>query len=273
MSGRLPNRIPAAEAQARRWDLPRITDGEIVEVERDERQDAPDAKAQSDAAQSAESAPATGGTLTAQALEEITQAAHAEGYVAGKTEGYEAGLASGRADGERMGRELGRKQAYDETRAELDAQIARLKGVVEHLMLPVAQQESELERIIQEAVLQMTRAIVGRELQSDSSHIARLVQTVLQSMPYGAKNIALYLHSEDIPHLASLLAANPDWEVRPDDSVGLGGCRLETAQSMADYSVARRLDDVLTQWMYQPAPVDEHMAELTDELGMTERDA
>lgn len=271
-SGRMPTRIPAAQVTATRWDMPTITDGVIVEAERIEREQREEGQAPDSLPEHVPASAVERGSFTAMELEEIAQAAHSEGYLSGKTEGYEAGIAAGRADGERIGREHGRNQAYEETHAELSAQIQRLRNLIDHLMLPVVEQQVGLEQALQHAVIAMVESIVGRELAVDSSHVTDLVNDVLSAMPYGARNIRLRVHSADLPHLESIRQAHPDWDISAEDGVGKGGCRLETQQSFADFSVSERIRSIVSQWDYQPGTPEQVMSELADELALGEPD-
>lgn len=266
----MPTRIPAAQVSATRWALPNITDGAIIETERVER-DAPDEPAPP----TSEHVPAAAierGTLTAMELEEIAQSAHSEGYLAGKTEGYEAGIAAGRQDGERIGREHGRAQAYDETRAELQLQIQHLRSIIDHLMLPVVEQQAGLESAIQRAVVAMVENIVGRELSTDSSHVADLVGKVVDALPFGARNIRLRMHTSDMPHIESIRQQHPEWDIQADDSVGKGGCRVATDHSLVDFTVDARIKAVLEQWHFEPADTTEVMEEIAETLTIAEAD-
>ena len=210
--------------------------------------------------------------LTAADIEAIREAAREDGFEEGRKAGYAEGFNKGHADGhkeghstgETEGREQGREQAEQAARDEIQERMARLEHLMGELLLPIQRHQDELESALVNLTTEVARVVVHRELTIDSSQIHDLVRKALAALPSTAENLRIHVHPDDIEPVNEAIEA---LEVTPsvvqDAALTPGGCRVETRQSLVDYTVEKRFQQVIQQLMETPAerpaePDDEH---------------
>jgi flagellar assembly protein FliH len=231
------NRIPFETiTDLDRWTLPRMgQDGKVISsVKKDKRAEAKNERIE-DVTEPVQHKP-----LTAEQLNEITEQAEKEGYEAG----FEKGLNEGFQQGQQQGEQAGRDQAYQENTAHLQDQIARLQSVASALMEPLEQQDAALENIIMDIAVGLSKHILRTELKADVSAMYSVVQQAVQSLPMGATNIRVFLHPDDVTQVKELFVGR-EWQFLADGQLEHGGCRVESQESIVDFSVERRLRDYL----------------------------
>ncbi|MBE0485316.1 flagellar assembly protein FliH [Marinobacter sp.] len=211
--------------------------------------------------------------LTAADLEEIRQAAREDGFQEGRQAGHQEGFEKGRAEGhkegysagEAEGREQGSQRAAEETRKELESRTDRLEHLLGELVLPIKRHEEELETVLVNLTTVLARAVVYRELSMDSSQIRQVVRKALAALPSTADNLRIHIHPDDLEpvrEVAERLEVSPS--IIEDDTVLPGGCRVESRQSLVDYTVEKRFQRAV-QGMLEEQLSDSPSAE-TEEL-------
>ncbi len=179
--------------------------------------------------------------ITAEELQAITEAAEKEGL----EKGYQEGFSKGEADGKRIAQE----KAEAEAQQQLGMQVSHLLQVAEVLVEPIAGQEKALENMLLDFVCGLTRQLVEREMLQDSSQVLQAVQTAIEALPSGASNIKICLNPDDLALIETYAEEHQkDWVFRADPGLMAGGCRIETRESLVDYSMEHRLDELLRQF-------------------------
>ncbi|MGO1501409.1 MAG: flagellar assembly protein FliH [Marinobacter sp.] len=249
-----PSLIPKEQLTAyERWELP-LLDARGNEVAREEELSVK--------------------PLTAGDIAEIRQAAHEDGLnegreqglQQGRTEGYEQGRKEGVETGLAEGRERGRNEGFEETQAEVTANQERLKQMLGDLLLPIRQHQDELETSLVNLTMVLARAVVYRELTIDSSHIRQVVRRAVEALPSTAENIRIYVHPGDysaVRDVAERFEATAS--VVEDDQLLPGGCRVETRNSLVDFTVEKRFQRAV-QTMLEQQTDDSENGE-SEELG------
>lgn len=255
-------RIPKEQLTAyERWELP-LLDASGNEIPREEERDVR--------------------PLTAADLSAIRDAAREEGFREGRDAGYQEGLAQGRDSGHEEGlqtglaegREQGRKQGYEEARTAIDSKLERLEQVMAELLLPIRRQEDELETALVNLTTVLARTVVFRELTIDSSQIHKVVRKALAALPSTADNIRIRINPEDC-ELVREAAARLDTQVSivEDEEILPGGCKVETRQSLVDFTVEKRFQRTVQKMLDQQlddgsdgesGELDSVMEDLTD---------
>lgn len=243
-----PNRISGDSlgdaGQVSAWKLPTV--GKPGKVVRSAKREAGERKAK--VAESIEDVPAhkKPRPMTADELKKIADEAQQEGYADGFKEGMEKGL----QQGEESGRAHGEQKAYAETRQQLDDRIQRLAQLADRLLNPFQQQEEAAEKLVVDLAMGLARHLLGEELAQRPEKLVGIVQKAIRALPIGAKNITVYVNEQDAALLEELIPAqHRNWQVREDDSLAQGGCRVETQDSLVDFSIEQRLADYLQQVM------------------------
>ena len=180
--------------------------------------------------------------LTAKDIEEITQQAEKEGREAGYAEGF----AQGEIQGEKLGVQRGEEKAYKEKLEELEAQQNKLTQICENLFAPMDEQSRELENIVLDLVHNLSQKILKTEITQNPEQFKGFVSRVMRELPAGSKNITVFLNPEDAEVLKDLLKSkNQNWPIESDDDMAHGGCRVETRESIVDYSLEKRWLELL----------------------------
>lgn len=184
--------------------------------------------------------------MTAEDLKKMADEAQKEGY----DEGYQEGLSKGLDEGNTKGLLEGRDKAYNETKANLDDERARLAAIASSLLLPYQEQEHALENIVVDLAMRMAKDIVFSEIQHAPTNLYDIVNKAMSALPVGAKNIMVYLNEHDAQLMDTVVPEkNRDWTIKIDPKLSSGGCRVETLESLVDYSIDTRFERFKKQIM------------------------
>lgn len=236
------NRIPFEEIDsARVWSLPALNNGKVVPSV---KKPSPREEKKAGTEIIEEVAEPKIKPLTAEQLQQIAAQAEEEG----RERGYQEGLQKGYAEGEKKGLAKGEQKAYSETKAGLEDQKKRFQQIADALLDPLATQDSRLENIVLDMVVHLAKHLLNRELTEDPSSLFQLVERAVGTLPAGAKNIRIFLHPDDVELAHEAFAhLGRNWAFYADAKMSRGGVRLETDQSLVDYSVEQRLRQMLEQ--------------------------
>ncbi len=263
---KLPNRITAEElAEIRAWQIPPLADpaGAVPTAQREERQRrASDVRRSREKVEDLGVAFASRGGVTARELEDVVAAAEQDGFAEGRREGFEQGRAEGY--------EAGQQQGLMEMRQQLSVEQERFARMVQALQHPLEAHNSELEQMLLDIVCTLSRAVVSRELMSDSSHILQLVRQAIEALPVGRDHIKLYLNPDDLALVETYAQERQlHWQILSDDSMMPGGCKVESDLSRVDFSVENRLAGLLDQFVNKQL-LDEEIYPEDDEPDISE---
>lgn len=182
--------------------------------------------------------------LTAQELQQMAEEAKQEGF----QQGYEEGLAQGLEDGQAKGEKEGHDRAYRDCKGALDQQSATFLKLSQQLLQPMQEQEAHLEKIIVDMAMHFAGQLLQREIASTPQAILDLVKKALLSLPAGSRNITVFVSTDDAALIEQALPSQQrSWQVKEDNSIQTGGCRVETLESLVDYTVAGRMQKFLAQ--------------------------
>ena len=178
--------------------------------------------------------------ITAEQLDEISQQAEKEGYDIG----FEKGIEEGKKKGYEQGLAEGKKA--------INEQADRLKYISEALLTPLENEQKIIQEQLVNYVCELTKAIVQRELMTDSSMIVAVVEKAMNLLPANEQALQLYMNSQDIDLVKQSLSDLPETlNYQIDDNLLPGGCRLENKNSRIDLSVERRLEKILDDFIKQ----------------------
>ncbi|QSP94407.1 flagellar assembly protein FliH [Marinobacter salinisoli] len=213
--------------------------------------------------------------LTAAEISEIREAAREDGYNEGRDQGYQVGLAEGREQGLEEGRsagtdegrEHGLQQGLADAKQDVDARLERLEHLMGELLLPIRRHDDEIESALLNLTVTLARSVLLRELSLDTTHIQQVVRRALGALPPTADNVRIHIHSQDAD-LVRQVAARLDTpaSVVADDRLTPGGCRVETRQSLVDFSVEKRFQQSLQAMLADQASGNTASAERLGEL-------
>lgn len=157
----------------------------------------------------------------------------------GRTEGHREGLAKGRAEGHAEGLATGLAAA--------SAHAEQLRALAATLPAALRRAESELADAILTLALDVARQVVHRTLRAEPEWVLPLVQDLLHAEPALQGEPRLLLHPDDVALVKSSLGNElqiAGWQVRPDDTLARGGCRVQSASGEMDASLETRWKSV-----------------------------
>jgi flagellar assembly protein FliH len=165
--------------------------------------------------------------LTLEELEAIRQEAYNEGFATGEREGFHSTQLKVRQEAE----------------VALAAKLASLEQIMLHLLDPIAEQDTQIEKGLVQLVAHITRQVIGRELRSDSSQVTHVLREALKLLPMGADNIRIHLNPQDFeprPCASAMKKTGSCWKTRPCCPVA-AALKRRTAASMRPWKrVSRR---------------------------------
>lgn len=186
--------------------------------------------------------------MTAEQLQEITEAAEKEGF----DRGYGEGVAQGIAAGKKQGYEDGLAQAQAKARETLAQQVSQLLQVAEALVEPIGEQELQLQQLLLRYVTTLTEQVIGRELKQDANQLLSVIERALKALPVGAEKVKVVLNPEDLALIEAHAAEQePCWLLASDPQLQPGGCRIQSAESLVDFSVETRVQALFAEFLSQ----------------------
>ncbi len=184
--------------------------------------------------------------VSARDLEAIVAAAvdeaRREGFATGHDEGYAAGERAGREDGLAGGRR------------HLQDAAGRFAGLLEALQAPLLGQEQALREALLATVVRITRAVLRVETCVQPGHIATVVEEALAALPAGARNVRVFVSAADHELLEDFGGGEAVPALLVDAALGPGDCRVETDDSLVDFTQSARFEEIIGQFLGRAQP-------------------
>lgn len=162
---------------------------------------------------------------------------------AGETEGRREGWERGHAEGLAAGRLEGRAEGL----ALATAHAEQLRALVQSYPAALRRAEQEMSESLIALAIDVARQVVHHSLNVEPGWIVPLVQQLLQTEPALQGEPRLLLNPEDVALVRSSLGnelQEAGWQVRADDNISRGGCRVQAAGSEIDATLETRWDRV-----------------------------
>ncbi|MDO8273132.1 MAG: flagellar assembly protein FliH [Gammaproteobacteria bacterium] len=193
-------------------------------------------------------APGATGAASEKSRDERVDEGYQEGLQKGRQEGIAEGRKSGFEQGQKDGIAQGEQQGLKRAQHQIDAKLAQLDELMLHIFHALNEQDYKLEQALLNLVTGVASAVIGRELEINSTHILQVVREALMALPPSRDNVRVFVNPADVALLEEARARNGDnWRALPDASVTAGGCRIETEQSLVDFTVESRFKAMLAQ--------------------------
>lgn len=154
-----------------------------------------------------------------------------------------AGEAEGRAAGLAEGRKVGHTEGLATGLAAASVHAERLRALT--LSLPDALQraEGELTEAVLALALDVARQVVHRTLKTEPEWVVPVVRDLLNTDPALRGDPRLLLHPDDVALVKNSLGSEIEaagWQVRADDQIERGGCRVQSANGELDGTLQTR---------------------------------
>ncbi|MBC9249830.1 flagellar assembly protein H [Pseudomonas alcaligenes] len=167
---------------------------------------------------------------------------YAEGLQQGREAGQREGYDQGRQEGQRRGRDEGRgegRQAFEDAARPLEQVAAEFRRFAQDFEL--ARQEQLLE-----LVKKVAKQVIRCELTLHPTQLLSLAEEALAAMPGEPGEVQILLNPEECARIRELAPERAAaWKLIADERLGLGECRVITAQAEADIGCQQRLDSCM----------------------------
>lgn len=164
-----------------------------------------------------------------------------------RKEARAAGEAEGRAAGLAEGRQVGHTEGLATGLAAASVHAERLRALARSLPEALRGAEAELSEAVLALALDVARQVVHRTYQAEPEWVLPLVRDLLHAEPALRGEPRLLLHPDDIALVKNSLGNEIEaagWQLRADDSLARGGCRVQSATGELDASLATRWERV-----------------------------
>lgn len=180
-------------------------------------------------------------SILAGLAERSHQAARAQGYATGWAEGRRVALARAAEEAERVRREVADERARRE--AEHASALAALEAAVDQLRVRTVEAADELAGHTVEVALELTAAILGREVTTASDPGADALRRALAEVDPTIPT-TVRLHPADRAALDPVALAGRKVVVTDDPTLQRGDAVAETDDTLVDATVAAALERV-----------------------------
>jgi len=180
-----------------------------------------------------------------------------EGRRLGHTQGLEQGLSEGRAQGKTEGYNEGIKTAEKD----INLQLQSLDSIMTHLTHALNEQDYQLEQALLTLSKEIAKHVIQRELMIDSSHIMAIVRQAIATLPASRDNVRILINPDDLAVVERACQdTGESWKVVGSSQIARGGCRVETDQSVVDFTTGERFKQVIEQIVHRQLSDDQDSA-------------
>ncbi|WP_339724865.1 flagellar assembly protein FliH [uncultured Paraglaciecola sp.] len=196
---------------------------------------------------------------TAEEIEAIRTAAHAEGFSQGHQEGHaqgaEEGLLKGHEEGFAKGLEEGTKQGLLAGEEQVQQHLASWISLIDSLQNPVANVEQALEKELVLLAVSLAKGVIRSEVKTNTDLIFQALSEGLKALPIQEKHYQIHLHPDDIElvnnHFSPEEITKHRWDFMESPELSAGGCEIVTQSNAVDVTVERRVKDVIDKFLLE----------------------
>ena len=206
--------------------------------------------------------------LTAEEIEAIRQSAYEEGHTLGREEGFAQGFEAGKDEGFKQGQEeglaAGHEQGFEQGKADVDAQISQLSGILDKLQHPLASLDKAIEQELLILCTKLAAAVIKVEVTSNKDIILNAISEGIKTLPIQDKRYQLFMHPADIDlvqeHMGIEAIQNKNWQLVEAPNMQRGGCDVLSENNAVDVSIEKRCRDIFTRFLANQGIVDDPRA-------------
>lgn len=166
-------------------------------------------------------------------IEQIQLQAHEEGYKAGYEEGYAEGHAKSHAEGAQKNHE----------------EAQRLAEIIGALEKELQQVDQQVAQELLDLALEIARQVLQQTIKVKPDLLLGVVREAISELPHFNQHAHLVLHPADAELVRTSMGeqlTHTDWKIFEDAQMERGGCRVETAHSQIDATLATRWKRVVS---------------------------
>jgi len=189
-----------------------------------------------------------------------------------RADAYEEGLKAGKKQGINNGLKEGEKLTQQ-----------KITALVNGFSQPLQEQDDRLEKVLLDMTLQLSKAIIRRELCIDSGAVNKIILEVFDYVEAEEGKFRVQLNPADVKGVAYFLEkeypGETSYQLIADNQISQGGCIIRSDAHYVDAQIETQIDKMLDE-VYsqkntppvetlenQPTPLNEEQAEKNDTEG------
>jgi len=218
-----------------------------------ERWELPSLDEQNEAANEVEIEP-----VTSEEVEEIRLNAYQEGLTKGKDKGYKEGFSQGEKEGHKQGLEKGQTEGHAKGldqgkqeglaagQSEIAAEVKNLSSLMSQFDHPQAQLNQQVQDSLLNVITAVSRTVIHRELQTDSSQVKVLLKEGLNQLENTREQVEVSVNPSDLLYVENAAEeAGATWKIAADESILPGGLKIKSGPSLVDLTSEHRFQQAI----------------------------
>lgn len=180
-------------------------------------------------------------------LGRIRLQAEQKGFAQGQARGLEEGKQQGYQEGLALGKKEGLEQGLSQALQQQNQTAARMTHLFETFKTALDNLDSVIPSRLVQLSLSAARAIVGKTIAYDNTILLEKIKQLLKEESLLKGEVQLWVSEEDLPLVAEHLRSTLDslgWELRGDDDILPGGCRITSVEGEIDATVSTRWEEL-----------------------------
>lgn len=145
----------------------------------------------------------------------------------------------GYSDGYTIGIEAGTRDARQ--------RMSYLHEILQALSRPFSDLDESVTSQLTGLVKVLAEQLVRRELSTDQSLLAKIVDESLQALPVAGSEVRIAINPDDAAFMNEYMEEQADinYRIQTDASITRGGCRVDTEYSAIDATIETRLERIV----------------------------
>lgn len=176
-------------------------------------------------------------------LVRIRQQAEQKGFAQGQARGLEEGKQQGYQEGLALGKKEGLSQALQQQ----NLTVTRMTNLFETFKTALDNLDSVIPSRLVQLSLSAARSIVGKTIAYDNTILLEKIKQLLKEESLLKGEVQLWVSEDDLALVAEHLRSTLDslgWELRGDDDILPGGCRITSVEGEIDATVTTRWEEL-----------------------------
>ena len=194
---------------------------------------------------------------TAEEIEAIRQAAHEEGFEAGKKEGYEIGhtegMELGQKEGYEQGRESGHALGLQQGESEIAEKSTLWEQMAQHLIEPINSVDDQTEKELVRLAYTLAEAVIQVECKTNENVVLSALKDGLKVLPLNEQVIHIHMHPQDIELVKESFPQDEiekrGWQLFSEPTMLRGGVHIVTDNSSVNNTIEQRLKDSMESFL------------------------
>ena len=174
-------------------------------------------------------------------LQRLRRQMEQKGLAQGLAQGIEEGRKQGYDEGYQQGRQAGIEQGLAEIKDRQQQTLAQFNDLLHSFQAALDNLEKVIPSRLVQLALMAARATLGTNVVFDNNLLLEKIQSLLQQEPLFQAPVQLWVSADEFPTVQEQLSdvlAKHQWELRADEAMLPGGCRITSAECELDATVA-----------------------------------